>query len=147
MTTTITYNVLRYELHRQAHEQLAALVGTLAGPERRRWPAKKPMLTIRCPRGHAAAKVYESERGALFVAWPVLKVDGDDDPREGILTTGPRGSEQELADLVEVDPDGPHPALYGWCRCGQFRSIERHVIVAAVRAIRTGRTSRRILIV
>ena len=144
-SNTPTYNVIRYELHSRAREELTRLAGDLAGRGRKRWPTKPPLLTIRCPVGHSTAKVYSTPSGPLFVSWAMVAVDAQSN-REGLQITNMRGGEQELADLLDVDPDGPHPQLFGWCRCGQMRPVDRAQLREVVKAIRVGERTKRDLI-
>ena len=140
------YNVLRYPLHKMANEELPRLTGGLSGPGHLRWPKKRPILTLRCPVGHATARVYSTRRGPLFVSWRLFSWE-DQQHREGVQVTSPRGPRQELADLLDVDPDGAHPALLGSCRCGQVRQIEREELGSHLRSFRAGRTTKRDLVI
>lgn len=139
------YNVTRHPLHFRASEQLYELIPAdrRGGPDRLRWPPRRALVEVRCPRGHMTARVYGTPEGPLFVSWPEPPKEQRGE-REGPYRLNQRGGNQEIADLLEVEPDSPeHPDLLGWCRCGQMRLIDRDTLRTVVRAVSTGERTKR----
>ncbi len=140
----VLFQPMRVELHAAAQSAYTALMrGRESGHEPLHWPTDKPLVEVRCAKGHMSARVYATPQGALFVSLPPYSKAEQENPHSGIVrTTHPRGYTEVIADLLDLEPEGPHPTLLARCRCGPMHRVDRDRLRALARDVVTGSVRR-----